>query len=115
MESTKHFLKEQFRKLTLKANAPSDSVAIAAWSGIASKLVDSYGEDKFATAVQKWLEQEQFFPANPNDLRKYLPSAQVETCPRCRMSEGWLFRDYEGPAGTVKNAAYRCKHYGAAL
>jgi hypothetical protein len=111
MESTKHFLKEQFRMLTLKANAPSDSLAILSWSRIAEKLVETFGEGKVRAAVQRWLEQEQFFPANPNDLRKYFPSAQRETCPTCLHTEGWAYiRDERNGRKKV----VRCTHEGGA-
>lgn len=112
MESTKHFLKSQFERLTLKPGAPSLSEAIKAWTSVAAKLVDSFGEEKFALAVQKWLEQEQFFPNNPNvDLRKYLPAAKREMCVLCRDSEGWVeIRDERN--GRTKMVS--CKHPGCA-
>jgi hypothetical protein len=112
MQSTKHFLKQQFQRLTLKPGAPIESPAVSAWSEIAGKMVDAFGEDKFALAVMRWLEQEQFFPSNPNDLRKYLPTAQRETCVMCRESEGWVFSDYEHDGRLIKNAARRCLHPG---
>jgi hypothetical protein len=115
MESTKHFLKSEFRKLTLKAGAPADTLAITAWSNIAEKLVEKFGEEKFSRAVQKWLEQEQFFPANPNDLRKFLPLAQRDTCPTCSNSEGWVEIVARHPSdGREYKAFTRCKHGRAA-
>lgn len=107
MESKRHFLKNEFRKLTLKPGAPSDEFAIAAWGKLAEKLVETFGEERFSTAVQRWLGQEQFFPTNPNDLRKFFPGAQRDTCPSCIDTEGWAYiRDERNGREKV----IRCKH-----
>jgi hypothetical protein len=85
MQSTKHFLKQQFQRLTLKPGAPIESPAVSAWSEIAGKMVDSFGEDKFALAVMRWLEQEQFFPQQPErpaEVPSHCPARDLRDVPR---------------------------------
>lgn len=111
MASAKHFLEEQFRRLSLKPGAPTDEYAIKQWREQSERIVDSIGQEAFLMACQRWAERQQFFPTNPDSLRQYSPGAAKPVCASCRNSEGWVYVvDERNGREMVK----KCSHPGGA-
>jgi hypothetical protein len=114
-------IKEQYKRLTLLANAPKDAEQINAWIGMAAKLESQVGERRFIRAVDSCLANLEFFPL-PVQLKAHVPAGSNRTgerCTRCEATDGYMGPyDFAHPTSgrsiTGGDGAWRkCKHAAA--
>jgi hypothetical protein len=111
MQSTKPFLKEQFRKMSALRNAPTDEFACAAireqWEGILAKV----GEQRFAQGVANCVKYKSFFPS-VDEFQGQIPenTDSRQRCPRCIGNEGFEYCDIVSGEGRVSRGVRKCQH-----
>lgn len=113
MQSVKHFLELQFRRLALLREPPSDEHQIRAWTSAMQPILKNIGEERFVATVERCVKELEFFPRPATFRDLIVGRTQGNFCKQCSGSSGWVIvRIIE--EGRMIDRAVRCKHQGAA-